>query len=74
MEVTPVQLAKSDVKKGLGVTRQSFLRWCKAARLEAQKGFYESWEVSLLAEVGRYLQEDRNLERAQQHIDRLLGA
>lgn len=72
MTVKPA-LPRSFVRRQLGISYRAFKRWCDAARVDS-KGFYEDWEVSLLVEVGNYLSEDRNIERAAEHIDKLLGA
>jgi hypothetical protein len=72
MSVKPA-LPRTFVRSQLDISHRAFKRWCGAARLEL-KGFYEDWEVGLLVEVGKYLSEDRNIDRATQHIDKLLGA
>jgi hypothetical protein len=70
--VTPA-LPRSFVRRQLGLSYQAFRRWCAAAKV-GSKPFYEDWEVGLLTEVGNYLSEDRNISRAAEHIDKLLGA
>jgi hypothetical protein len=65
-------LPKDFVQSQLGVSEQVFRRWTRAAQV-GTKPFYEDWEVALILEVKKCLEQYRSLKRAAEHIDNLLG-